>query len=73
VPVLYTWIGFLAVRIPLAYYLTYSTLDLGELGTWQGRDLGLMGAWMAMFADLVVRGAFFIVRFAGGRWQLIRV
>jgi Na+-driven multidrug efflux pump len=36
-------------------------------------DLGLFGAWLAMFADLLVRGAFFFYRFASGRWQLIRV
>ena len=35
--------------------------------------LGLFGAWLAMFADLVVRGGFFLHRFAGGRWQEIKV
>jgi Na+-driven multidrug efflux pump len=62
VPVLFTWLGFFAVRIPLAYLLT------GE-----GVGLGLFGAWLAMFADLVVRGVFFLARFAGGRWQRIKV
>jgi Na+-driven multidrug efflux pump len=72
-PVLFTWIGFLGVRIPLAYFFTYAQLDLGPLGKWPGLDLGLMGAWLAMFADLIVRGLFFAVRFASGRWKLIRV
>src|SRR5262245_42841711 len=51
VPVLFTWAGFLAVRIPLAYLLTRDRLDLGftTLECW---DLGLFGAWLAMFADL---------------------
>lgn len=62
VPVLFTWVGFLGVRIPLAYLLTEP-----ELG------LGLKGAWLAMVADLLVRGGFFLARFAGGRWQAIRV
>jgi putative MATE family efflux protein len=62
IPVLFTWIGFLGVRIPLAYWLTSSSVGLG-----------LWGAWLAMFADLVVRGAFFLHRFASGRWQSIRV
>jgi putative MATE family efflux protein len=62
VPVLFTWVGFLDVRIPLAHLLTGPTFDLG-----------LYGAWLAMTADLYVRGAFFLWRFAGGRWQHARV
>lgn len=58
VPVLFTWIGFFVVRIPLAYLLTSNTVGLG-----------LLGAWLAMFADLVVRGVFFLARFARGVWQ----
>ncbi len=73
VPVLFTWIGFLAVRIPLAYLLTQPRLELGPFGSWPGFELGLFGAWLAMFADILVRGAFFLYRFAGGRWQTIRV
>jgi putative MATE family efflux protein len=73
VPVLFTWTGFLGVRIPLAYLLTQEHLDLGWLGTWPGANLGLRGAWLAMFADLVVRGGFLLYRFASGRWQTMRV
>jgi len=58
VPVLFTWIGFLLVRIPLAYILTSESVGLG-----------LFGAWLAMAADLVVRGAFFWWRFASGKWK----
>jgi putative MATE family efflux protein len=70
VPVLITWVGFLGVRIPLAYWLTRPLVDLGPFGTWQ---FGLFGAWMAMFADLYVRGALILWRFASGRWQRVRV
>jgi putative MATE family efflux protein len=73
VPVLFTWTGFLAVRIPLAYFLALPEVDLGFLGKWPGYDRGLFGAWMAMFADLTVRGMFFLWRFAGGAWQRARV
>ena len=59
VPMLFTWFGFLAVRIPLAYLLTPS--------------LGLLGAWLAMLADLWLRGLLFLARFASGRWKTIRV
>jgi Na+-driven multidrug efflux pump len=58
VPVVFTWVGFLLVRIPLAYLLTSESVGLG-----------LLGAWLAMAADLFVRGAFFWWRFAGGRWK----
>jgi len=62
VPVLFTWVGFLAVRIPLAYLLTGPVFHLD-----------LLGAWIAMTADLYVRGAFFLWRFISGRWQFARV
>lgn len=58
VPVLFTWFGFLAVRIPLAYLLTSGPIDMG-----------LYGAWIAMVTDVAVRGAFLAWRFAGGRWK----
>jgi hypothetical protein len=32
-----------------------------------------MGAWLAMFADVVVRGVLILLRFAGGRWRRIEV
>jgi putative MATE family efflux protein len=73
VPVLFSWFGFFVLRIPLAYLLTRREIDLGPLGVLPGLDLGLLGAWLAMFADLTVRGLFFLGRFAGGRWRLMRV
>jgi Na+-driven multidrug efflux pump len=73
VPVLFSWFGFLSVRIPLAYLLTAPRVDLGPLGTIPGYDLGLFGAWVAMCADLWVRGTFFALRFAGGRWKRVEV
>lgn len=62
VPVLFTWIGFLAVRIPLGYWLTGPTMNLG-----------ILGIWLAMNADILIRGCFFLIRFAGGRWKGIAV
>jgi putative MATE family efflux protein len=62
VGVLFTWLGFFGVRLPLAYLLTRPAFGLG-----------LYGAWLAMFADLLVRGLFFLARFAGGRWKQIAV
>lgn len=59
VPMLFTLAGFLIVRIPLAEWLT--------------PRLGLYGAWLAMLADLWLRGILFVFRFASGRWKTIRV
>ena len=73
VPVLFSWFGFLVVRLPLAYLLTGPQVDLGALGVVRGYDLGLLGAWVAMCTDLWVRGTFFALRFAGGRWKKIEV
>jgi Na+-driven multidrug efflux pump len=69
VPVLFTWVGFFAVRIPLAYLLTSPHVSLD----WLGMPSRLFGAWLAMFADLLVRGVFFFHRFARGPWQSTRV
>jgi putative MATE family efflux protein len=73
VPVLFTWLGFFGIRLPLAYILTLATIDLGPLGQYRGMNLGLLGAWLAMFVDLLVRGLFFLARFRGGRWQHVGV
>lgn len=73
VPVLFSWFGFLGVRIPLAYLLTAPQVNLGSLGVVPGANLGLLGAWVAMCTDLWVRGTFFALRFAGGRWKKIEV
>jgi putative MATE family efflux protein len=73
VPMLFTWVGFFAIRIPLAYFLTRDRIDLGAWGTWPALNLGLMGAWLGMFADIHVRGLFVLCRFASGRWQRMRI
>ncbi len=62
VPLLFTWFGFLLVRIPLAYLLT---------GDWF--HMGLFGAWLAMCADLLMRGLLVLLRFAGGQWARVWV
>jgi putative MATE family efflux protein len=73
VPVLFTWLGFFAVRIPLAYLFAHDRLEVGALGAWPGLGLGLWGAWLAMVLDVQVRGLFLLGRFAGGRWARLRV
>ena len=71
--VIFTWIGFFVVRIPLAYVLALDSFSLGPFGTVHGFNLGLYGCWLAMAADLIIRGIFFTARFAHGGWQHQRV
>jgi Na+-driven multidrug efflux pump len=73
VPILINWFGFLGVRIPLAYFLTRSSIDLGIIGVLPGWNLGLYGAWVAMCLDIWVRGAFFAIRFLSGKWKKVEV
>jgi putative MATE family efflux protein len=71
VPMLITWLGFLGLRIPLAYLLTDGVqLPFVHIA---GFGLGLIGAWIAMFVDIVARGACFVLRFTTGGWQRVEV
>lgn len=72
-PILLSWIGFVAIRLPLAYVLTRERVDLGAGIVIPGWNLGLFGAWLAMFADLTVRGVLFLWRFTSGRWKTVKV
>jgi putative MATE family efflux protein len=65
-PWLIVLFGYLVVRLPLTYLLA-TPANGGGLG-W-----GLYGAWVAMFADLCVRGILVAARFLNGGWRLIRV
>lgn len=71
-PMVYTWVGLFVVRLPLAVLLTRSVVTVGDWSV-PGIDLGLLGAWLAMFADLHLRGLGVLVRFARGRWRTLRV
>ena len=65
-PWLFVGVGFFAVRLPLTYLFT-GTEASGGFG-W-----GLQGAWIAMFADLHVRGVLVAARFLQGGWKAARV
>ena len=56
-------IGYFGLRIPLTYALTDPN--------WFA--LGLRGAWIAMFADLTLRGILVAARFLQGGWKSARV
>src|SRR5205807_4043744 len=72
VPVLLNGLGLFGVRIPLAYFLTQDPFALGLERQWPGGN-PLFGAWIAMVADLGVRGCLFLYRYSSGRWQRVRV
>jgi putative MATE family efflux protein len=60
-PLLFSLIGYLGVRIPLAYWLAF------------GWSLGVFGAWYAMLADLFLRCLLVSTRFAHGGWKRVKV
>lgn len=60
-PLSFTLIGFLLVRIPLAYLLAH---------VW---GWGVSGAWYAMVADIYARALLVFLRFRHGGWQRVRV
>ncbi len=60
-PLAFSLVGMLAVRIPLAYWLT------------QTLDWGVAGAWYAMAADIYVRCALVVGRFFHGGWKRVEV
>ena len=60
-PLAFSLFGMLAVRIPLAYWLT------------QSFGFGVAGAWYAMAADIYVRCLLVVCRFAQGGWKRVEV
>ncbi len=69
-----TILGFLLVRLPLAYYLALDQVTLPVFGwTIPCMGLSVMGAWYAMVADIFFRGMLFFLRFEHGGWLQTRV
>ena len=60
-PLLFTLIGLLGIRIPLAYWLA------------SGEMFGIEGAWYAMVADVWVRCLLIGYRFLHGGWKMVEV
>ncbi len=73
-PLVFTFVGFLLVRIPLAYYLAWDQFTLPWIDvTLPGLGLGVVGAWYAMLADCCLRGLLVGWRFVHGGWQRLQV
>ena len=60
-PLAFTFIGFLGVRLPMAYLLAHA---------W---GWGVEGAWYAMVADVLLRCSLVSYRFLHGGWKRIEV
>ena len=60
-PLVFTLVGFLAVRLPLTYWLAIHL------------EWGIVGAWYAMVVDLLFRCALVVYRFWHGGWKRIEV
>jgi putative MATE family efflux protein len=73
-PLVITVIGFLGIRIPLAYWLTRGHISLaGGEYLLTGWDLGILGAWYAMVVDICFRSLLVLGRFLQGGWSRIEV
>lgn len=73
-PLLFTFVGFLLVRIPLAYLLAWDQVPIpGTAIILPGFGWGVIGAWLAMLSDVTLRGILITWRFLHGGWQRIVV
>ena len=73
-PLAITLIGFLGIRIPLAYFLTQGYLGLPSWDfSLTGFQLGVQGAWYAMVIDIMTRSVLVLLRFLQGGWARVEV
>jgi len=69
-PLVVNFTGLLAIRLPLAVMLAWTQVPLpAGLGTLDACGLGVRGAWLAMAADLAVRGLAMLLIFRGRAWS----
>jgi putative MATE family efflux protein len=73
-PIMFTFVGLILVRLPGVYLLAYPEIHLPFLGiTIAGWSLGVRGAWYAMTIDVCVRCVLLGGRFLQGGWKHVRV
>ena len=68
-PLMVTLIGFLGIRIPLAYYLAWNPIELPLLGVIGG----VVGTWYAMLVETLLRAVLIGLRFWHGGWKRVKV
>ena len=73
-PLLFTFVGLICIRIPLAYWLAKDQIQIPFFNlAIDGWGLGILGAWYAMLIDVIVRSLMITGRFLQGGWQRIQV
>lgn len=72
-PLFFTTIGFFGLRLPLALYFCFESLDLPLVGEIEGLGRGVQGAWYAMTFDVLLRSLMVWGRFFGGKWRSVKV
>ena len=73
-PLLFTFVGLICIRIPLAYWLAKDQIQIPFFNlAIDGWGLGILGAWYAMLIDVIVRSLMITGRFWQGGWQRIQV
>jgi putative MATE family efflux protein len=73
-PFLFTVIGFVGLRLPLATVLAWDQVPLPLVeGSVPGAGLGVPGAWYAMVIDVIVRSILVVWRFGQGGWKHVNV
>ncbi len=73
-PLAFTFIGYLCIRIPGAYWLAWEEIPIPATGlVIQGWGWGVLGAWVAMVADVSLRSLLVTARFWQGGWKKTRV
>jgi len=73
-PLVVTFVGLIAVRLPLACLFAWESFQVPGLSiTVTGLGLGVAGAWWAMVIDVVLRSILLIYRFWQGRWKVMAV
>ena len=73
-PFLFTLMGFLGVRIPLAIWLSFENIEVPWTDwSFEGMGYGVYGAWYAMASDLIFRSFLVSFRFFNGGWKKTKI
>ncbi len=73
-PMIFTFVGLIGVRLPLASLLAWESFTVPWLDvTLTGFGLGVAGAWWAMVIDVNLRALLILGRFVYGRWKTLTV
>ncbi|MCA9121014.1 MAG: MATE family efflux transporter [Planctomycetaceae bacterium] len=73
-PLVATFLGLTAVRLPLACLFAWETISIPGIDVVvSGLSLGVAGAWWAMVIDVVLRSLLLVYRFWRGNWKAMSV